>query len=62
MSDDLFHLETLGQESNQKRSTVSKLTRVDWIVSMLALGGVLTMAWIGFLLWVAFKVMEWAFS
>ncbi len=33
-----------------------------WVMMGLALGGVLTVVWIGFLLWAAFLFLDWAFG
>ncbi len=33
-----------------------------WAVMVLALGGVLTFAWVVFLLWAAFQFLDWAFG
>jgi len=62
MSDSSFHFGPHGRVFDRVRNTVSKLARVNWIVSTLAFAGVVTVAWIGFLLWAAFKVLEWLFS
>ena len=34
----------------------------DWTVLMLMFGGVLTVAWTGFLLWLASRLGSWALS
>ncbi len=47
---------------DQVQDTATEPARSYWPVMGLALGGVLTLAWIGFLLWTAFKVLEWLFS
>ena len=37
--------------------------RIDWPVrAALAFGGVLTLAWIAFLLWAAMQIMKWMIS
>jgi hypothetical protein len=62
MSDGPFYLRTQGRIFDRVRDTVSKLPRVDAAVLMLAFAGVVTLAWIGFLLWAAFKLLTWSFT
>ena len=47
---------------NQDQDTPTKRRHGSWIIMALVLGGVLTFAWIGFLLWAAFWLLLWAFG
>ena len=47
----------------QEQDTAPRERRPDfWPVMALVLGGGLTFAWIGFLLWAAFHLLVWAFG
>ena len=65
MSDSSIPPSTLGRAFGPARDTASKLVRETskraretWPILFVAFGGVLTLAWIGFLLWAAFKLLE----
>ena len=49
---------SLAGRSDQDRDTGPAY----WPVMVLVLGGVLTFFWIGFLLWAAFQLLDWAFG
>ena len=42
---------------DQDQDTGAKFARFDWFVLGLAIGGMLTSIWIGFLLWAAFRLL-----
>ncbi len=46
----------------QHRDTSPEQPVEPWAVMVLALGGTLTFVWIGFLLWAAFHLLDWAFG
>jgi hypothetical protein len=53
MSSDLSLEQKRDPDQNTARSPV------NWPVLVLTLAGALTLAWISFLLWMAFKVVGW---
>ncbi len=46
--------------TGQHRDASSEQSVDHWTVMVLALGGTLTLVWIGFLLWAAFQLLDWA--
>ena len=45
---------------DQDQDTGAALARFDWAALGLAFGGVLTVVWIGLVLWAAFRILLWA--
>jgi hypothetical protein len=50
------------QPGDRDQDTAPQQQLFAWAVFVLMLGGVLTVAWIGFLLWLAFQLGSWGLS
>ncbi len=54
--------QSLTEAFEQDQDTPTERRLVPWTVMVVALGAAITIAWLGFLLWGAFQLLDWAFG